>query len=1232
MTDSVVDAKSEVKQASKEFKESENVAEKYSALTVCKKSEASAGELSAAFTAVNTHKSLKKGAGGNWAIVGRRSRGGRRVHRQREKRKGKSVGLRIRSLNVGTMAGKGRELADMMERRKEDILCVQETRWKGSKARSIGAGFKLFYYGVDSKRNGVGVVLKEEFVRNVLEVKRVSDRVMSLKLEIEGVMLNVVSGYATQVGCELEEKERFWSELDEVMESIPTGERVVIGADFNGHVGEGNTGDEEVMGKFGVKERNLEGQMVVDFAKSMDMAVVNTYFQKREEHRVTYKSGGRRTQKKRSKIVREKKTKWWKLKKGECCEEFRQKLRQALGGQVVLPDDWETTAEVIRETGRKVLGVSSGRRKEDKETWWWNEEVQDSVQRKRLAKKKWDMDRSEENRQEYKELQRRVKREVSKAKQKAYDELYTRLDTREGEKDLYRLARQRDRDGKDVQVRVIKDRDGRVLTREESVQRRWKEYFELMNEENEREKRVEGVNSVEQKVDKIRKDKVRKALKRMKSGKAVGPVDILVEVWKCLGEAAVEFLTSLFNKVLENLEKAYDRVPREELWYCMRKSGVAEKYVRVVQDMYERSRTVVRCAVGQTEEFNVEVGLHQRSALSPFLFAIVMDQLSEQVRQESPWTMMFADDIVICSESREHVEENLERWRFALERRGMKVSRSKTEYMCVNEREGSGTVRLQGEEVKKVQEFKYLGSTVQSNGECGKEYNFLFFKHGNISLQPNGIDQIQFANQEDKQEFSKFPTKTGRRSLSRSISQSSTDSYSSAASYTDSSDDETSPREKTQLNSKGSSDFCVKNIKQAEFGRREIEIAEQDMSALISLRKRAQGEKPLAGAKVVGCTHITAQTAVLIETLVALGAQCRWAACNIYSTQNEVAAALAEMGVTVFAWKGESEDDFWWCIDRCVNTEGWQANMILDDGGDLTHWVYKKYPSVFKKIQGIVEESVTGVHRLYQLSKAGKLCVPAMNVNDSVTKQKFDNLYCCRESILDGLKRTTDVMFGGKQVVVCGYGEVGKGCCSALKALGAIVCVTEIDPICALQACMDGFKVVKLNEVVRQMDMVITCTGNKNVVTREQLDRMKNGCIVCNMGHSNTEIDVASLRTPELTWERVRSQVDHVIWPDGKRVILLAEGRLLNLSCSTVPSFVLSITATTQALALIELYNAPEGRYRQDVYLLPKKMDEYVASLHLPNFDAHLTELSDEQAKYMGLNKNGPFKPNYYRY
>ncbi|XP_035012103.1 S-adenosylhomocysteine hydrolase-like protein 1 isoform X2 [Hippoglossus stenolepis] len=487
--------------------------------------------------------------------------------------------------------------------------------------------------------------------------------------------------------------------------------------------------------------------------------------------------------------------------------------------------------------------------------------------------------------------------------------------------------------------------------------------------------------------------------------------------------------------------------------------------------------------------------------------------------------------------------------------------------------------------------------------------------------------QIQLTDQ--KQEFNKRPNKTGHRSLSHSISQSSTDSHSSVCS--DSSEDESSPKGKVQKTSKGLSDFCIKNIKQAESGRKEIEIAQQEMPALMVLRKRAGGEKPLAGAKVVGCTHITAQTAVLIETLSALGAQCRWAACNIFSTQNAAAAALAEGGTSVFAWRGESEDDFWWCIDQCVGAETWQPNMILDDGGDLTHWIYKKYPSLFKKVKGIVEESVTGVYRLYQLSKAGRLCIPAINVNDSVTKQKFDNLYCCKESILDGLKRTTDVMFGGKQVVVCGYGEVGKGCSAALRALGAVLYVTEVDPICALQACMDGFRVIKLSEVVRQVDVIITCTGNKNVVGREHLDRMKNGCIVCNMGHSNTEIDLVSLQAAELRWERVRPQVDHVIWPDGKRIVLLAEGRLLNLSCSTVPSFVLSITATTQALALIELYNAPEGRYKQDVYLLPKKIDEYVASLHLPTFEAHLTELNEDQAKYLGISKQGPFKPNYYR-
>jgi exonuclease III len=762
-----------------------------------------------------------QGAVGNLTTVGRR-RGGKRVCRKREKRNDKRLELKVGTLNVGTMTGRGMELVDMMQRRKVDILCVQETRWKGSKAKSLGEGFKLFYHGVSRERNGVGVILKKDLVSNVVEVKRVSDRVMSLKLEMEGVMFNVVSGYAPQVGCELEEKENFWLELDEVVQSIPRSERVVIGADLNGHVGEGNRGEEEVMGRFGLMERNAEGQMVIDFAKRMEMAVVNTFYQKRQEHRVTYKSGGRSTQidyilcrrgnlkevsdckvvagesvarqhrmvvckmtltvRRIKKAKVDQRMKWWKLKREECCTTFRETLKQALGGQEVLPEDWTTTANVIRETGRRVLGMSSGR-KADKETWWWNEEVQECIQSKRQAKKKWNTERTEESRQEYKESQRMVKIEVAKAKQEAYDDLYARLDSKEGENDLYRLARQRNRDGKDVQqIRVIKDRDGRVLTDASSVLGRWKEYFEgLMNEENEREEREEEVTAVDQEVETISKDEVRRALKRMKSGKALGPDDIPVEVWKCLGEVAIEYLTGLFNRILDgekmpeewrrsvlvpifknkgdvqscenyrgiklmshtmklwervvesrlraevniceqqygfmpkksttdavfalrmliekyrecqrelhcvfvDLEKAYDRVPREELWYCMRKSGVPEKYVRAVQDMYEDCKTVVKCAVGVTEEFKVKVGLHQGSALSPFLFAMIMDRLTDEVRQESPWTMMFADDIVISSESRQQVEEKLEMWRFALERRGMKVSRSKTEYMCVNER------------------------------------------------------------------------------------------------------------------------------------------------------------------------------------------------------------------------------------------------------------------------------------------------------------------------------------------------------------------------------------------------------------------------------------------------------------------------------------------------------------------------------------------------------------------
>ncbi|EDV25355.1 uncharacterized protein TRIADDRAFT_24527 [Trichoplax adhaerens] len=448
-------------------------------------------------------------------------------------------------------------------------------------------------------------------------------------------------------------------------------------------------------------------------------------------------------------------------------------------------------------------------------------------------------------------------------------------------------------------------------------------------------------------------------------------------------------------------------------------------------------------------------------------------------------------------------------------------------------------------------------------------------------------------------------------------------SYSSAGSV--------SPREREQKTSKGFTDFCVKNIKSAEFGRREIEIAEQEMPGIMILRVKYAENKPLQSARIIGCTHITAQTAVLIETLITAGASVRWAACNIYSTQNEVAAALAEEGIPVFGWKGMSEDDFWWCIEKASNHQNWQANLILDNGGDATHYMKRKYIDKFRCLKGIVEESVTGVHRLYQMTKNNCLPIPAMNINDSVVKGKFDNLYCCREAVIDSLKKTTDIMFGGKQVLICGYGEVGKGCCSALRGMGAIAYVTEIDPICALQACMDGFKVIRVDDAIRIVDIVITATGNKNVIRREHMNKMKNGCIICNMGHTNSEIDVDSLRTPDLTWERVRSHVDHIVWPDGRRIVLIAEGRLANLTCSNVPSFVVSITACTQMLALIELFKAQPNKYKGDVYLLPKKMDEYVASLHLAGFEAQVTELSDDQCQYLGVARNGPFKPNYYR-
>ena len=417
----------------------------------------------------------------------------------------------------------------------------------------------------------------------------------------------------------------------------------------------------------------------------------------------------------------------------------------------------------------------------------------------------------------------------------------------------------------------------------------------------------------------------------------------------------------------------------------------------------------------------------------------------------------------------------------------------------------------------------------------------------------------------------------------------------------------------------------------ADWGRKEVAIAETEMPGLMTLRTEYGSDKPLKGARIAGCLHMTIQTAVLMETLVELGAELRWSSCNIFSTQDHAAAAMAAAGIPTFAWKGETEEEFWWCIEQTIfGPDGWKPNMILDDGGDLTQIMHEKYPELMQDIRGISEETTTGVHRLNEMAKAGKLLAPAINVNDSVTKSKFDNLYGCRESLIDGIKRATDVMIAGKVAVVAGYGDVGKGCAQALRHMGAVVCVTEIDPICALQAAMEGYRVMTMEEAAPIGDIFVTCTGNLRVITKAHMDMMKNQAIVCNIGHFDSEIDIASIRS--LPWENIKPQVDHVIWPDGKRIIVLAEGRLVNLGCATGhPSFVMSNSFTNQVLAQMELWNN-SSLYEKQVYFLPKKLDEMVARLHLQKINAHLTTLSKEQAAYIGVNVDGPFKPDYYRY
>jgi adenosylhomocysteinase len=426
-------------------------------------------------------------------------------------------------------------------------------------------------------------------------------------------------------------------------------------------------------------------------------------------------------------------------------------------------------------------------------------------------------------------------------------------------------------------------------------------------------------------------------------------------------------------------------------------------------------------------------------------------------------------------------------------------------------------------------------------------------------------------------------------------------------------------------------DYKVADISLAEWGRKEVAIAETEMPGLMAVREEYKGQNPLKGARIAGCLHMTIQTAVLMETLVDLGAELRWSSCNIFSTQDHAASAMAAANIPTFAWKGETEEEFWWCIDQTIfGPDNWRPNLILDDGGDLTQIMHEKYPELMKDVKGISEETTTGVHRLNEMMRDGSLLAPAFNVNDSVTKSKFDNLYGCRESLIDGIKRATDVMIAGKTAVVVGYGDVGKGCAQALRGMGATVLVTEIDPICALQAAMEGYRIVTMEEAAPVGEIFVTATGNLSVITRAHMEQMKDQSIICNIGHFDSEIDIASIRN--LQWENIKPQVDHVIFPDGKRIIVLAEGRLVNLGCATGhPSFVMSNSFTNQVMAQLELWQNGDN-LENKVYFLPKKLDEKVAMLHLGKIGANLTTLTKEQADYIGVPVEGPFKPDYYRY
>ena len=772
----------------------------------------------------------------------------------------KKVTWRVGTLNVGTMTGKGREIADLMERRKVGVLCVQETRWKGDKARELGDGYKLFYSGASKEgRNGVGIVLSKRFKDCLASVKRVSDRIMIIKLCLEGTMVNIASVYAPQSGCEEEEKESFWEEMDQELSEIPAEERMIIGGDMNGHIGSNRLGIERVHGGWGVGVSNAEGERLIDCSVAFDLAIINTWFEKGVNQYITYKSGERESQidflmcrrtnlkeVKNCKVINgecvaaqhrmvvtdwemrqiekskadhtQPKIKWWRLTKDEVKrQEFKEiVLREARSPEGV-QEWWNHNSNVIKRVGKEVLGETSGKRPPgDKESWWWNEDVQEVVKAKKVAKKAWDKYSQQGDRERYDRHKKDAKKTVAQAKAQALNEIYEELETPEGEKKIYRIAKARNKATKDfTHIKQIKDENGVVLSNQDKIKKRWESYYEnLLNEENPRIIFEDGIKNLGV-THNIRRREVKRALNKMKNGKAVGTDGIPVEVWKCLGEEGIDLLWDLAKKiyiqemiptewresflvpiykekgdiqdcpnyrgiklmshtmklwerimdlrireetsigeeqfgfmpgkgttdavfilrqimekhrekkeglhvVFIDLEKAYDRVPRQEVWRCMRAKGTPEKYVKLVQDMYEGAKTQIRSSVGLTGWIPVRVGLHQGSALSPYLFNLVMDVTSYTVRDQAPWCILYADDIMICDTSREAVEEKLEQWRKALEDRGLKISRKKTEYLRFNDDQDSDIV-MDGETLNRVEKFKYLASKVASDGNLDAE-------------------------------------------------------------------------------------------------------------------------------------------------------------------------------------------------------------------------------------------------------------------------------------------------------------------------------------------------------------------------------------------------------------------------------------------------------------------------------------------------------------------------------